>query len=110
MRLLDDLINILDDDADESLPDSAQGAGADGAEGSSAAGAMAEEGFSREEAEAAAEAAMTSLARQQEARRARAWARIQGAFGGGLPQDADPFTLAVKLAEGELGSASFCGG
>lgn len=79
MRLLDDLINILDP----------------GEEGTSAV-------LGGKEASGVAEQGAVEGWRlaQQEDRRAKAAARMQAAFGGGLPEGADVMSLAAQLASG----------
>ncbi|GAB4814994.1 hypothetical protein N2152v2_002040 [Parachlorella kessleri] len=100
MRLLDDLLNILDPSTEDSSPVDADSDQADDVPGMAAS---AETGGGRGgggSTAAVLQAGARAMLQQREARRQRAVTRMQAAFGLGLPEDADVVALAAQLAEG----------
>lgn len=91
MRLLDDLVNILDPALDEGDGEAAVGSFEEGeGRGSPAAAGAAPGGRSGPGASGAA----------RRARHEQAMARMQAAFGLGLPEDVNVLELASQLAQG----------
>jgi hypothetical protein len=103
MRLLDELINILDPVGEEESGEYASPAGPAGNDEGAGANGLAGlygNGAGHGAAAAAAAGPAGAPAREEAERRQRAAARMQAAFGLGLPSDADVMSLAAQLAQG----------